>query len=107
MTDDILASLRQLDGSPIEMLDMDDEYYREAFARVTQVTEDKAEIRKRNVLLDGDAEGYLLQIFTKNLVGPIFIEIIQRKNHASFGEGNFGALFRSIERDQAKRGVFD
>ncbi|MBT9559747.1 MAG: 4-hydroxyphenylpyruvate dioxygenase, partial [Myxococcales bacterium] len=46
-----------------------------------------------------------LQIFTKNLVGPIFIELIQRKNHQSFGEGNFGALFRSIERDQERRGA--
>ena len=86
---------------------MDDEYYVEAFQRVPRVTEDKAELRKRNVLVDGDDEGYLLQIFTKNLVGPIFIELIQRKNHSSFGEGNFGALFRSIERDQQKRGVFD
>jgi len=58
-------------------------------------------------LVDGDKEGYLLQIFTKNLVGPIFIEIIQRKNHNSFGEGNFGALFRSIEKDQQKRGYLD
>lgn len=107
ITKDILASLRQLEGSPIEMLDMDDAYYAEVFARMTQVTEDKAEIRKRNVLIDGDEKGYLLQIFTKNLVGPIFIELIQRKNHSSFGEGNFGALFRSIERDQQKRGVFD
>ena len=89
------------------MLDMDDEYYREVFDRVPNVTEDKAEIKKRNVLVDGDREAYLLQIFTKNLVGPNFIELIQRKNHASFGEGNFGALFRSIERDQQKRGVFD
>lgn len=48
----------------------------------------------------------LLQIFTKNIIGPIFIEIIQRKNHYSFGEGNFKALFRSIERDQVNRGVF-
>ncbi len=62
--------------------------------------------QRHQVLVDGDDEGYLLQIFTKNLIGPIFIEIIQRKNHLSFGEGNFGALFRSIERDQAKRGVF-
>ncbi|HAY09101.1 MAG TPA: hypothetical protein DCY18_04050, partial [Thauera sp.] len=52
-------------------------------------------------------EAYLLQIFTRNLIGPIFIEIIQRRNHLSFGEGNFGALFRSIERDQQRRGVFD
>ena len=48
-----------------------------------------------------------LQIFTRNVIGPIFFEIIQRKNHLSFGEGNFGALFRSIERDQARRGVFE
>lgn len=107
ITGDILASLKKLEGSPIEMLDMDDEYYRDVFARFPHLTEDKAEVRQRNVLIDGDDEGYLLQIFTKNLVGPIFIELIQRKNHSSFGEGNFGALFRSIERDQAKRGVFD
>jgi hypothetical protein len=80
---------------------------REAFQRVPQVTEDREEIRRRNVLVDGDEEGYLLQIFTRNLIGPIFIEIIQRKNHLSFGEGNFSALFRSIEREQARRGVFD
>jgi 4-hydroxyphenylpyruvate dioxygenase len=107
LTSDLLASLKALDGSGIETLDMDDDYYREAFARLPHITEDKAEIKRRNVLVDGDEQGYLLQIFTKNLVGPIFIELIQRKNHASFGEGNFGALFRSIERDQQKRGVLD
>lgn len=106
-TRDILASLQKLEGSPIEMLDMDDAYYQEVFERVPNVTEDRAELRRRNVLVDGDAQGYLLQIFTKNLIGPIFIELIQRKNHSSFGEGNFGALFRSIEREQQKRGVFD
>ena len=46
-----------------------------------------------------------LQIFTKNIIGPIFIELIQRRNHLSFGEGNFGALFRSLEKDQERRGV--
>jgi 4-hydroxyphenylpyruvate dioxygenase len=106
LTEDILASLRAMEGSGIEMLDMDDDYYAEVFQRVPNVTEDREEIRRRQVLVDGDDEGYLLQIFTKNLVGPIFVELIQRKNHWSFGEGNFGALFRSIERDQAKRGVF-
>ncbi len=106
-TDDILSSLRALEGSGIEMLDMDADYYRDVFARVPNVAEDHSEIQKRNVLVDGDADGYLLQIFTRNLVGPIFLEIIQRKNHMSFGEGNFGALFRSIERDQQRRGVFD
>ena len=75
------------------------------FDRVPNVTEDRARIRRHQVLVDGDREGYLLQIFTKNLVGPIFIELIQRKNHLSFGEGNFGALFRSLEKDQELRGV--
>lgn len=105
LTEDILASLRGLQGSSIETLDIDDEYYKEVFDRVPNVTEDRKELREYDVLIDGDNEGYLLQIFTKNLFGPIFIEIIQRKNHYSFGEGNFGALFRSIERDQEKRGV--
>ncbi len=107
LTEDLLGSLQALEGSPIQVLDMDDAYYASVFDRVPNVVEDKAEIRRRNVLVDGDAEGYLLQIFTRNLVGPIFIELIQRRNHLSFGEGNFGALFRSIERDQARRGVFD
>ncbi|MBK6519006.1 MAG: 4-hydroxyphenylpyruvate dioxygenase [Polyangiaceae bacterium] len=107
LTRDILASLRAMDGGGIETLDIDADYYASVFDRVPNVTEDHGEIEARNVLVDGDERGYLLQIFTKNLVGPIFIEIIQRKNHDSFGEGNFGALFRSIERDQAKRGVFE
>ncbi|MFO0602203.1 MAG: 4-hydroxyphenylpyruvate dioxygenase [Polyangiales bacterium] len=107
LTDDILASLDALEGSAVEFLDIDGDYYDAVFDRVPNVTEDRARIRKHQVLVDGDSDGYLLQIFTKNIVGPIFIELIQRKNHLSFGEGNFGALFRSIERDQARRGVFD
>ncbi len=105
LTDDILASLRALDDTPIDTLDIDDAYYATIFDRVPGVREDRAELRRRNVLVDGDQDGYLLQIFTRNLIGPIFIEIIQRQNHRSFGEGNFGALFRSIERDQQRRGV--
>ncbi|HNN92145.1 MAG TPA: 4-hydroxyphenylpyruvate dioxygenase [Pseudomonadota bacterium] len=104
LTDDILASLAALEGTPIQFLDIDDEYYQEVFQRVPGVREDHAEIQRRSVLVDGDEAGYLLQIFTKNLIGPIFIELIQRRNHLSFGEGNFGALFRSIERDQQRRG---
>lgn len=105
LTNDILASLRSLDGTRVNFLDIDDEYYRSIWDRVPNVTESHEEIAERAVLVDGDADGYLLQIFTKPVVGPIFIEIIQRKNHLSFGEGNFGALFRSIERDQERRGV--
>lgn len=104
LTNDILTSLDSLHNSKIQTLDIDDQYYAEIFRKFPQVKEDNDKIRKHNVLIDGDDNGYLLQIFTKNLIGPIFIEIIQRRNHYSFGEGNFGALFRSIERDQMKRG---
>lgn len=107
LTNDILKSLKALEGSKIEMLDIKPDYYEMAFKRTPNVREDKKEIQKRHVLVDGDEEGYLLQIFTKNIIGPIFVEIIQRNNHLSFGEGNFQALFDSIERDQMKRGVFD
>lgn len=103
-THDIVKSLEKLEGTKIETLDIDDEYYQEVFQRVPNVTEDHKTLQKHQILVDGDLVGYLLQIFTKNVIGPIFIEIIQRKNHFNFGEGNFGALFRSIERDQMKRG---
>ncbi len=105
LTNDLLASLDQMTDGTIETLDIDNEYYAEVFDRVPNVSEDHQRIQDHQVLVDGDEEGYLLQIFTRNLVGPIFIELIQRKNHLSFGEGNFGALFRSIERDQERRGV--
>lgn len=104
LTDDILSSLDHLKDARIDVLDIDDEYYQDIFKKFPHVSEDHNRIKKHQVLVDGDEEGYLLQIFTKNLIGPIFIEIIQRKNHYAFGEGNFGALFRSIERDQMKRG---
>ena len=72
---------------------------------VPLITEDMTTLQKLRILADGDDEGYLLQIFTQNLIGPIFYEFIQRKNHWGFGEGNFQALFEAIERDQARRGV--
>jgi 4-hydroxyphenylpyruvate dioxygenase len=103
---DILSSLEKLEGAPVQFLDIERDYYTSVFDRVKGVKESREEIAKRHVLVDGDDEGYLLQIFTQNLLGPIFFELIQRENHHAFGEGNFGALFRSIERDQAKRGVF-
>lgn len=107
LTDDIVTSVAGINKAGISTLDIDDEYYAEVFDRVPNVTEDHKRLHELQILVDGDDEGYLLQIFTKNLIGPIFIEIIQRKNHLSFGEGNFGALFRSIERDQQKRGYLD
>jgi 4-hydroxyphenylpyruvate dioxygenase len=65
-----------------------------------------AELKRRGILIDGNRKsGILLQIFTKNAIGPIFFEIIQRKGNEGFGEGNFQALFESIELDQKRRGV--
>lgn len=105
LTKDILGSLDQLAGSSIDTLNIDPEYYRDVFDRVPNVREDHGRIENHQVLVDGDEKGYLLQIFTKNIIGPIFIEIIQREEHFGFGEGNFGALFRSLEKDQEQRGV--
>ena len=65
-------------------------------------------MRRRGILVDGNpraGDGVLLQIFTRNMIGPIFFEIIQRKGNQGFGEGNFKALFESIELDQIRRGV--
>ena len=66
------------------------------------------ELKQRGILMDGaptEGQGLLLQIFTQNAIGPIFFEIIQRKGNEGFGEGNFKALFESIELDQIRRGV--
>ena len=67
------------------------------------------ELQTRGILLDGTTEGgkprLLLQIFSETLLGPVFFEFIQRKGDDGFGEGNFKALFESIERDQIRRGV--
>lgn len=105
-TMDILSSLEKLEGAPVRFLDIERDYYTTVFDRVKGVKESREAIAARHVLVDGDDEGYLLQIFTQNVLGPIFFELIQRENHHAFGEGNFGALFRSIEREQAKRGRF-
>lgn len=106
-TSNIIDSVARLQKEGVDTQDMDDEYYEEVFDRVPNVTEDRKKLQDHQILVDGDEEGYLLQIFTRNVIGPIFFEIIQRKNHHAFGEGNFGALFRSIEKDQQKRGYLD
>jgi 4-hydroxyphenylpyruvate dioxygenase len=76
--------------------------------RIQGHSEDIPELKRRGILMDGaptEGQGLLLQIFTKNVIGPIFFEIIQRKGNEGFGEGNFKALFESIELDQVRRGV--
>lgn len=102
---DIQQTVRQMSEAGIEFLDAPpDTYYETAPTRVPNVKEDVSELKKQAILVDGDETGYLLQIFTKNLIGPIFFEIICRRGHTGFGEGNFQALFDAIERDQKKRG---
>ena len=104
LSDDIVKSVRELKERGVEFLDVPDTYYDEVNKRVPNVTENLEDLKKLKILVDGDEKGYLLQIFTKNTFGPIFFEIIQRKNHDGFGEGNFQALFDAIERDQKQRG---
>jgi 4-hydroxyphenylpyruvate dioxygenase len=105
-TTDIHATVDALRASGVELLDTPDTYYELLDQRLPGHGEPVDELRKRRILLDGGPTGgLLLQIFTKTLIGPIFFEIIQRKGDEGFGEGNFRALFESIELDQIRRGV--
>jgi 4-hydroxyphenylpyruvate dioxygenase len=105
-TDDIYRTVDALRNRGIEFQDTPDTYYEGIDARVAGHRESLIELERRRVLIDGSAaSGILLQIFTKNAIGPIFFEIIQRKGNDGFGEGNFQALFESIELDQKRRGV--
>ncbi|MDQ3139685.1 MAG: 4-hydroxyphenylpyruvate dioxygenase [Pseudomonadota bacterium] len=107
-TDDIFKTVDALRANGIKFQDSPDTYFDLIDARLPGHDHDVAEMRKRRILIDGSpetGEGLLLQIFTENMVGPIFFEIIQRKGNQGFGEGNFKALFESIELDQIRRGV--
>jgi 4-hydroxyphenylpyruvate dioxygenase len=105
-TDDIYRTVDALRAQGVEFQETPDVYYEGVDARVTGHRESIRELKSRGILIDGsDKSGILLQIFTKNAIGPIFFEIIQRKGNEGFGEGNFQALFESIELDQKRRGV--
>jgi 4-hydroxyphenylpyruvate dioxygenase len=104
-TRDLLQALRLMRGSGFKFLTVPSTYYEEVPKRVAGVTEDLKELEQLGILLDGEGEGYLLQIFSEEIVGPFFFEYIQRKGNRGFGEGNFRALFEAIERDQIRRGV--
>lgn len=105
LTRNICETVTKLSADQIKFLESPPQtYYDMINERVPNVTEDIKTIQNNKVLVDGDESGYLLQIFTKNLIGPIFYEIIERKGHEGFGEGNFQALFDAIERDQKARG---
>nr|WP_294846822.1 4-hydroxyphenylpyruvate dioxygenase [uncultured Sphingomonas sp.] len=109
-SNDIYASVDILRGRGIPFQDTPDTYYELVDERVKDHGEPTTELEKRRILVDGaptEGQGLLLQIFTQNVIGPIFFEIIQRKGNEGFGEGNFKALFESIELDQIRRGVID
>ncbi len=107
-TDDIYTTIERMRAAGVEFLDTPNAYFDVIDERVPNHGEDVPRLRANKILIDADLETKqrkLLQIFTQNAVGPIFFEIIQRKGNEGFGEGNFQALFESIERDQMRRGV--
>jgi 4-hydroxyphenylpyruvate dioxygenase len=111
-TDDIYATVEQLRANGVTLMAPPPAtYYEMLNQRLPDHGEDVAKLQSLGLLLDGSpthdgkSGGLLLQIFTETMVGPIFFEIIQRKGDEGFGEGNFRALFESIEQDQVRRGV--
>lgn len=105
-TNDIMHTVGELRNRGIEFLQVPDTYYDTLLERVGTIQEDLAALKKLNILVDRDEEGYLLQIFTKPVEDrpTVFYEIIQRRGAKSFGKGNFKALFEAIEREQELRG---
>lgn len=108
-TDDIYQTVRDLRAKGMDFMPTPDTYYEKIDSRVKGHKENVANMQELQILIDGDPEtsGLLLQIFTQTVIGPVFFEIIQRKGNDGFGEGNFQALFESIEEDQIRRGVLD
>ena len=108
---DIFGTVEMLRGKGVRFLDTPDTYYERVNTRVQNHGEDLERLKRNKILIDGEGvdkdhhEDKLLQIFTETVIGPIFFEIIQRKGNQGFGEGNFRALFESIEADQIARGV--
>jgi len=106
-TDDILYTVETLRKNGVEFLYVPDNYYEDVLDRVGDIEEDLEDLKRLNILIDRDDDGYLLQIFTKPVQDrpTVFYEIIQRKGARSFGKGNFKALFEAIEREQELRGT--
>ncbi|MBK7615191.1 MAG: 4-hydroxyphenylpyruvate dioxygenase family protein [Vitreoscilla sp.] len=110
LTDDLLTTIDQLAMAGIPLMTAPGETYYEMLGeRLPGHGESVSELQTRGILLDGSTQGgaprLLLQIFSQTLLGPVFFEFIQRKGDDGFGEGNFKALFESMERDQLRRGV--
>ncbi|MFS0736143.1 4-hydroxyphenylpyruvate dioxygenase [Sphingomonas sp. 1P06PA] len=106
-TSDIYQTVEKLRARGVRLQDTIETYYELVDKRVPGHGEDLERLRRNRILIDGDVkeEGILLQIFTEPMFGPIFFEIIQRKGNEGFGNGNFQALYESIELDQIRRGV--
>ena len=104
----IYETVEKLRAGGMHFLEVPDTYFEMIPERLPWHTEDLPRLQKNKIIIDGDKTpegGLLLQIFTENMFGPAFFEIIQRKKNEGFGEGNFQALFESIERDQMRRGI--
>lgn len=107
-TEDIYKTVHSLRNQGVKFLDVPDTYYEMLNDRLPWHQEPVNQLNAEKILMDGEIDpkdGLLLQIFTENIFGPVFFEIIQRKGNQGFGEGNFQALFEAIERDQVKRGT--
>lgn len=107
-THNIYECVQELRENGMKFLDVPDTYYEMIADRLPWQQEPLQQLREGRILIDGERDpkfGLLLQIFTENVFGPVFFEIIQRKGNDGFGEGNFQALFEAIERDQVRRGV--
>lgn len=109
-TRDIISAVTNLRARGVKFLKVPEAYYARLDERLAasdiKVAEDMATIRSLNILVDFDERGYLLQLFTSNVLDrpTVFLEIIQREGNTGFGAGNFKSLFEAIEREQAARG---
>lgn len=102
---DLYRTVDAMRARGVKLLDTVDTYYELVDKRIPGHGENLSDLKERKILVDGKAGALLLQIFSENQLGPIFFEFIQRKGDEGFGEGNFKALFESIELDQMRRGV--
>ncbi|WP_036295375.1 4-hydroxyphenylpyruvate dioxygenase [Methylosinus sp. PW1] len=104
--DDIYRTVTALRARGLQFMPAPpDSYYARVEERLPGHGEQLERLRELGILIDGEGRKLLLQIFSKTVIGPIFFEFIERKGDEGFGEGNFRALFQSIEDDQVKRGV--
>ena len=102
---DLYETVDSLQMAGVKLLATSETYYELLPRRIPNLREDIGALQQRNILVDGQQGELLLQIFSENQLGPIFFEFIQRKGNEGFGEGNFKALFETMELDQMRRGV--